>query len=221
MEEIAVEIKNLKKSYKTKEGEKTIFYDNIKIEKGEIVAITGQSGSGKTTLLSVLGLLDGDFCGDYFLFGENVRDLTPKELCEKRKRKIGFVFQNFNLIESLNLLDNVSLPLFYLGVDKKEREEISREALSAVGLLDRERDFPKNLSGGQKQRVAVARAISQLKREKDGLILADEPTGALDEASATSVMKLFFELQKEGKTVIIITHDKDLAKVCQREFVVG
>ena len=212
--EIAIKISGLKKLYKTR----AISYNDMEIKKGELVAITGESGSGKTTLLSILGLLDGDFLGEYFLFGENIKNLSQREMAEKRKKEIAFVFQEFNLIDSLKVFGNVALPLRYGNAPKDEIKKRCDEALFLVGLRELGENYPKNLSGGQRQRVAIARAAAQLSPKlKGGLILADEPTGALDKASAEAVMNLFFRLNKEGKTILIITHDEKIAKMCQRE----
>lgn len=208
--------RGIKKLYRDGEARQIISYEDISIKKGEIVAITGESGCGKSTLLNILGLLDSDFLGEVYLFGKNIRELSERERVALRKNKIAFIFQDFNLIESLNALDNAVLPLYYGNTPQADREKIGRLALERVGLLEKERSLPKNLSGGQRQRVAVARAMCQL-FGKQGLILADEPTASLDEGQGREVLRLFFDMQKNGNTLIIITHNKDIAKMCHRE----
>ena len=181
--------------------------DNVSltVNKGEFVCVTGSSGSGKSTLMNILGLLDTPDSGSYFFEELNVSELSDRELCRIRNRKIGFVFQSFNLIPGLDALENVCLPLEYRGISLKERIALGKAALDAVGLSHRIHHKPSELSGGQQQRVAVARAIASAPE----LILADEPCGNLDSRSSGEIMKLLSNLNKSGKTVLLITHDKE------------
>lgn len=179
----------------------------LHVEKGEYVAIMGPSGSGKTTLMNIIGCLDVPTSGTYKLNGNDLLHHKDKEMSRVRNRSIGFVFQSFNLLPRQSALDNVALPLLYAGVSRKERKERAALALKKVGLEDRMSFKPTQLSGGQKQRVAIARAIVG---EPD-ILLADEPTGALDTASGLQVMELFKQLNEEGMTVIMITHDPEIA----------
>jgi putative ABC transport system ATP-binding protein len=185
---------------------------SMTIEEGEYVAIMGPSGSGKSTLMHILGCLDVPSDGTYLLAGENVGGMNESQLASVRNRRIGFVFQQFNLLASLNAWRNVELPLTYAGVDRAERRQRATEALGRVGLGDRVQHRPGELSGGQQQRVAIARALVS---EPD-LILADEPTGALDSTSAREVMALMDELHAAGRTVVLITHDSDVAAMAER-----
>jgi len=182
------------------------------IKKGEFVAIVGASGSGKSTLMNMLGCLDVPTYGSYTLDGENVSSLSDKELSFVRNRKIGFIFQGFNLISGLNAYENVELPLIYRGASKQERQEFCNHALKQVDLANRGSHRPNQLSGGQQQRVAIARAIAG----QPPIILADEPTGNLDSHSGLEVMRILTDLNKEGKTVIIITHDLNIAAQASR-----
>lgn len=184
----------------------------LHVEKGEYVAIMGPSGSGKSTLMNIVGCLDRPTSGDYELAGQNVLGLNDKQLADVRLHSIGFVFQNFQLLPRMSALDNVALPLIYAGVRKKVRRERAREALIRVGLEDRVNFNPTQLSGGQKQRVAIARAMVN----KPDILLADEPTGALDSKSSKQVMELFQKLNDEGVTVIMITHDSTIAGYAKR-----
>ena len=179
----------------------------LHVEKGEYVAIMGPSGSGKTTLMNIIGCLDVPTSGTYKLGGNDLLHHKDKEMSRVRNRSIGFVFQSFNLLPRQSALDNVALPLLYAGVSRKERKERAALALRKVGLEERMNFKPTQLSGGQKQRVAIARAIVG---EPD-ILLADEPTGALDSASGLQVMELFRQLNEEGMTVIMITHDSEIA----------
>ncbi len=185
---------------------------SLTIDQGEYVAIIGPSGSGKSTLMHILGCLDVPTSGDYHLAGEDVSHMSETALAEVRNRRIGFVFQQFNLLASLTAWQNVELPLVYAGVPRTERKERAMEALAKVGLAGRVHHRPGELSGGQQQRVAVARALVT---EPD-LILADEPTGNLDSKSATDVMRLMRELYEAGRTLVLITHDSDVASVASR-----
>ena len=185
---------------------------SITIDEGEFVAIIGQSGSGKSTLMNMLGLLDTPTHGEYYINGKLVDDLTDDQMSVIRNEEIGFIFQGFNLISSLSALENVELPLVYRGMPKQERREISQQALERVGLGSRIHHLPAEMSGGQQQRVAVARAIAA----KPPVILADEPTGNLDKKSTKEVMAILHELKYEGRTVIVITHDNEIAEEAER-----
>ena len=184
----------------------------LHVEKGEYVAIMGPSGSGKSTLMNIVGCLDRPTSGQYELVGQDVLSLNDTQLADVRLHKVGFVFQNFQLLPRMSALDNVALPLVYAGVRKKARRERARQALIRVGLEDRVDFKPTQLSGGQKQRVAIARAMVN----KPDILLADEPTGALDSKSSRQVMDLFQKLNDEGVTVIMITHDPTIAGYAKR-----
>jgi putative ABC transport system ATP-binding protein len=185
---------------------------SMTIDEGEYVAIMGPSGSGKSTLMHILGCLDVPSDGTYLLAGENVGGMHESQLASVRNRRIGFVFQQFNLLASLNAWRNVELPLTYAGVDRTARRERAIEALMRVGLGERVQHRPGELSGGQQQRVAIARALVG----DPDLILADEPTGALDSTSARDVMALLAELHAAGRTVVLITHDSDVSDMAER-----
>jgi putative ABC transport system ATP-binding protein len=185
---------------------------SLTIEEGEYVAIIGPSGSGKSTLMHILGCLDIPTTGGYHLAGEDVSHMSESALAEVRNRRIGFVFQQFNLLASMTAWQNVELPLIYAGVSKTERKERSMDALARVGLAGRVHHRPGELSGGQQQRVAVARALVT---EPD-LILADEPTGNLDSVSAADVLRLMSELHDSGSTLVLITHDVEVASAANR-----
>ncbi len=185
---------------------------SLTIDEGEFVAIIGQSGSGKSTLMNMLGLLDTPTSGEYYINGTLVDDLTDDEMSVIRNEQIGFIFQGFNLISSLNAIENVELPLVYRGMPKAKRREVSEAALKKVGLEKRMHHLPAALSGGQQQRVAVARAIAA----EPPVILADEPTGNLDTRSTKDVMQILQNLKDDGRTVIIITHDNEIAEQAER-----
>ena len=185
---------------------------DLHVREGEFVAVTGPSGSGKTTFLNIAGLLETFTEGDYFLDGENVRGLSDDARSRLRNRKIGFIFQGFNLIPDLNLFDNVDVPLRYRGLPAAERRTRIEKALSQVGLSSRMRHFPAELSGGQQQRVAIARALAGEPR----LLLADEPPGNLDSQLARGVMELLERINAEGTTIVMVTHDPELAARAQR-----
>ena len=185
---------------------------SLDIEKGEFVAVVGQSGSGKSTMMNVLGCLYIPTRGDYFLDGVDVRELSDKELSRIRNKQIGFIFQQYNLIQNLTVLENVELPLIYQGIDPIDRRELAMEALGRVGLADRAQHKPTQMSGGQQQRVAIARAIST----HPPIIMADEPTGALDSRTGHEVLGFLQQLNKEGSTVILITHDNGIAATARR-----
>ena len=185
---------------------------SFRVEAGEYVAVMGPSGSGKSTLMNIIGCLDLPTSGEFYMAGEDVLAKSETELSNLRNRMIGFVFQNFNLLPRETALENVALPLLYAGMGRKERLEKAKEALDAVGLSDRAEFLPTQLSGGQKQRTAIARAMINRPR----LLLADEPTGALDTASGRQVMELFRELNRDGVTVVMITHAPEIAENADR-----
>jgi len=208
-----IEVKNVSKIYNSGESEVRALDDiSLTINRGEFVAVIGHSGSGKSTFMNVIGCLDVPTKGEYYLDGVNVATLNDNELSAVRNRQIGFIFQGFNLIPSLNALENVELPLIYRGVPKQERLRLSADALAKVGLEKRLKHTPAQMSGGQQQRVAIARAIAA----KPPIILADEPTGNLDTKSGDEVMNILFDLWQDGRTVILITHDTDIAQLAQR-----
>ena len=185
---------------------------SLTIGKGEFVAVVGQSGSGKSTMMNVLGCLDIPTRGTYLLGGTDVRELTDKELSHIRNKQIGFIFQQYNLIQSLTVLENVELPLIYQGVNADDRRDMALEALSRVGLANRIKHRPVEMSGGQQQRVAIARAIAT----KPPIIMADEPTGALDSKTGRHVLEILRELYREGTTILLITHDDGIAATARR-----
>ena len=182
------------------------------IEKGEFVAIVGHSGSGKSTCMNIIGCLDVPTAGEYLLNGRNVGELDKNELAEIRNEMLGFIFQQYNLLPKLNLLENVEVPLMYAGVSKRERKKRAKEALESVGLGDKLKNLPSQLSGGQQQRVSIARALVG----KPSVILADEPTGALDSNTGREVLELLKSLNNEGHTVVLITHDNEIASKANR-----
>ena len=185
---------------------------SLEIETGEFVAVVGQSGSGKSTMMNVLGCLDIPTRCDYYLDGTDVRELSDKELSRIRNKQIGFIFQQYNLIQSLTDLENVELPLIYQGIPADRRREMALEALDRVGLAERTKHKPAEMSGGQQQRAAIARAIAT----KPPIIMADEPTGALDSHTGHDVLRFLQQLNKEGSTVILITHDNGIAATARR-----
>ena len=208
-----LEIKDIKRDFKL--GSETLHVlkgINLTIEKGEYVALMGPSGSGKSTLMNILGCLDTPTSGEYILNGKDVSKMTDTELADIRNKEIGFVFQTFNLMPRTTALDNVALPMVYAGVSKEKRHERAKEVLKLVGLEDRMLHKPNELSGGQRQRVAVARALVN----HPSIILADEPTGNLDSKTSYEIMNLFNEIYQNGHTVILVTHEEDIAQYAQR-----
>ena len=185
---------------------------SIAIEKGEYVAFMGPSGSGKSTLMNIVGCLDTPTSGSYVLNNQVVSEMTENELAEVRNKEIGFVFQTFNLLPRATALDNVALPLIYAGYDKDDRREMAMAALESVSLADRWHHKPNELSGGQRQRVAIARALVN----NPSIILADEPTGNLDSKTSYDIMGLFQELHDKGNTIIMVTHEDDIARFAHR-----
>jgi len=184
----------------------------LDIYKNEYVALMGPSGSGKSTLMNTLGCLDTPSKGEYILNGISVARMSDNELAEVRNKEIGFVFQTFNLMPRLSALENVTVPLVYAGINKKDRLQLAMAALQHVGLGDRVKHKPNELSGGQKQRVAVARALVN----KPSIILADEPTGNLDSKTSEEIMGLFEEIHRQGNTIILVTHEEDIAQHAHR-----
>lgn len=203
-----IELNNICKSYyQGKDAVPVLFDISLNVDEGEYLAIMGPSGSGKSTLMNIIGLLDLQTSGLYKFDGQDVGKCTDNQLSVIRNKKIGFVFQNFNLLPRQSIVENVALPLLYAGVKKKERTERAKEMLVRVGLEERMSFKPTQLSGGQKQRVAIARAMVTHPR----MLLADEPTGALDTNSGEQIMKLFHELNSEGVTIVMITHEHEIA----------
>jgi putative ABC transport system ATP-binding protein len=208
-----IDIYNMSKIYRIGDVEVKALDDvSLSIKQHEFVSIIGPSGSGKSTLMNMIGLLDVPTSGEYYLEGNEVSGLSDDQLAEIRNRKIGFIFQGFNLIQKLNAVENVELPLIYQGVPSRERYERSVEALKLVGLGERAYHKPTELSGGQQQRVAIARALVG----NPSIILADEPTGNLDSKSGKEIMRMLKELNARGNTIVLITHDNDIAMQAER-----
>lgn len=213
MEDALVRVVDLCKVYNPGENEvRALDHVNLEIHKGEFVAIIGQSGSGKSTFMNMLGCLDVPTSGKYYLNGTDVSTMKDNDLSVVRNKEIGFIFQGFNLIPSFTAVENVELPLLYRGIGKRERHELAVKALEKVGLSKRMGHKPSEMSGGQQQRVAIARAIAQA----PPVILADEPTGNLDSGSSKEIIQILKELHKEGRTVILITHDNEIAAQAKR-----
>ena len=204
----------IKRYYEGKENELEILHGiDLTVRQGDFVAIVGESGSGKSTLMNIIGALDKPTSGTYLLDGTNVQAMPDSQLSVIRNKKIGFVFQNFNLIGRTSALKNVELPMLYAHVPPRQRTQRAKELLAAVGMADRADHQPNELSGGQKQRVAIARAMAN----DPSLLLADEPTGALDSATSRTVMDIFHRLNRQqGKTIVLITHSQQLAEECPR-----
>ena len=208
-----IKLKHIYKSYSLGDEQVAVLHDiNLHVKPKEFVSILGPSGSGKSTLMNMLGCLDTPTSGKYVLDGQDVASMTDNQLADVRNKEIGFIFQGFNLISNLDAVGNVELPLVYRGVSKNERKQLAMEALKSVGLEDRMKHKPNEMSGGQQQRVAVARAVAA----KPPIILADEPTGNLDTKSTQEIMEILKELHRSGRTVIIITHDEEIASQAHR-----
>ena len=209
-----IDIKDLYKIYNEGQESEVRALDGVslQIDRGEFVAIVGASGSGKSTMMNVLGCLDVPTRGEYVLNGTDVTSLKDRELARIRNREIGFIFQGYNLIQELDALENVTLPLIYQGISVFDREDRAMEALARVGMADRAHHRPSEMSGGQQQRVAIARAIAT----RPPIIMADEPTGALDSKTGRHVLEILRELNGEGSTIILITHDDGIASQARR-----
>ncbi len=211
-----IQMENLTKVYDTgKIQVRALNNIDLNVDKNEYVAIMGASGSGKSTLMNIIGCLDRMTSGSYILDGEDVSKLNDKQLAEIRNKKIGFVFQSFNLLPRLTALKNVELPMIYAGVPGNKRIQAAKDALERVGLKDRIYHKPNELSGGQNQRVAIARSLVN----NPAIILADEPTGNLDSKSSIEIMDIFGSLNKEGVTIVMVTHEKELAAFTKRNVV--
>ena len=212
--QMVLDLRDICKSYmQGKEPVPVLHHIQLQVEEGEYLAIMGPSGSGKSTLMNIIGLLDKQTSGDYFFDGQDMAQCSDNQLSTIRNQKIGFVFQNFNLISRTNARKNVELPMMYAGIPQKKRTQRAEELLDLVGMADRMDHQPNELSGGQKQRVAIARAMAN----DPAIILADEPTGALDSKTGRMVMDLFHRLNREqGKTIVLITHNQELAAETSR-----
>ncbi len=213
MSEVFFNMEGINKFYRMGDEMMHILKDiHLTIGKGEYLSVLGPSGSGKSTLMNIIGCLDTPTSGSYVLSGNLIEDMTEAELAQIRNREIGFIFQNSQLLPRLNALRNVEMPLIYAGVPPKERRRRAMEMLDRVGLSDRMYHYPNQLSGGQQQRVAIARALVG----NPNILLADEPTGALDQKTGKQVMELFQELSDEGRTIVMITHDMNIASYARR-----
>jgi putative ABC transport system ATP-binding protein len=209
-----IDVRNIKKTYQM--GRELVYAIrdiSATIEENEYVALMGPSGSGKSTLMNIIGCLDTPTSGDYYLEGENVSALTGDQLAHIRNKKIGFVFQTFNLLPRMTSLENVALPLIYSGLNKSKRLRMAEDALSIVGLQDRMTHRPNELSGGQRQRVAIARALVN----KPAIILADEPTGNLDSKTSIEIMEILRAIHEAGNTIILVTHEHSIAEYAIRK----
>ncbi len=213
MKKTIIKISDIKRSFLLGTEEIQVLKGiNLEIEKGDYVALMGPSGSGKSTLMNILGCLDTPTSGTYILNNKDVSKLTDNQLAEIRNKEIGFVFQTFNLLPRTTAIDNVALPMIYAGKSKNERTQRAEKVLSQVGLQDRMDHHPNQLSGGQRQRVAVARALVN----NPSIILADEPTGNLDTKTSIEIMALFDQIHKKGNTIILVTHEEDIAAHAHR-----
>ena len=211
-----ITVDNVNKTYKNGSLELQVLKNiSFKVDKGEFLAIMGSSGSGKSTMMNILGCLDNQYEGKYILDGIDISKSTENELSEIRNKKIGFIFQSFNLLPRLTALENVELPLVYSSVPKEERHKSANELLEMVGLKDRTHHRPNELSGGQRQRVAIARALVN----NPSIILADEPTGNLDSKSEAEIIEILQKLNKMGKTIVIVTHEPNIGEIAQRKIV--
>jgi len=210
---VVIQLQQVKKSYQLSETSFEVLKGiDLHIHEGEFVSIMGSSGSGKSTLLNILGILDNYDSGEYKLSDQLIKDLSQKKAAQLRNRFLGFVFQSFNLLSFKNAMENVALPLYYQKVSRKERNKKALEYLDRMGLKDWANHLPSELSGGQKQRVAIARALIGNPK----VIFADEPTGALDSQTSLEVMEIFKDINKQGKTIVIVTHENDIAALTDR-----
>ncbi|WP_270315770.1 ABC transporter ATP-binding protein [Streptococcus infantarius] len=212
-----IQLSNVVKSYSNGDQELNVLKGiDLTVYEGEFVAIMGPSGSGKSTLMNIIGLLDKPTSGDYSLNGTQVEEVKEKQLAKVRNQEIGFVFQQFFLLSKLSALQNVELPLVYAGVNSSKRRQLAKQFLEKVELSERMKHLPSELSGGQKQRVAIARALVN----NPSIILADEPTGALDTKTSDQIMQLLTELNREGKTIVMVTHEPEIADFATRKIVI-
>ena len=211
-----ISVDNINKTYKNCSLELQVLKNiSFKVDKGEFLAIMGSSGSGKSTMMNILGCLDNQYEGRYILDGIDISKSTENELSEIRNKKIGFIFQSFNLLPRLTALENVELPLVYSSIPKEERHKRANELLEMVGLKERIHHRPNELSGGQRQRVAIARALAN----NPSIILADEPTGNLDSKSEEEIIEILQKLNKMGKTIVIVTHEPSIGEIAERKIV--
>ena len=211
-----ITVDNINKTYKNGSLELQVLKNiSFKVDKGEFLAIMGSSGSGKSTMMNILGCLDNQYEGKYILDGIDISKSTENELSEIRNKKIGFIFQSFNLLPRLTALENVELPLVYSSIPKEERHKRANELLEMVGLKERIHHRPNELSGGQRQRVAIARALAN----NPSIILADEPTGNLDSKSEEEIIEILQKLNKMGKTIVIVTHEPSIGEIAKRKIV--
>ena len=211
-----ITVDNINKTYKNGSLELQVLKNiSFKVDKGEFLAIMGSSGSGKSTMMNILGCLDNQYEGRYILDGIDISKSTENELSEIRNKKIGFIFQSFNLLPRLTALENVELPLVYSSIPKEERHKRANELLEMVGLKERIHHRPNELSGGQRQRVAIARALAN----NPSIILADEPTGNLDSKSEEEIIEILQKLNKMGKTIVIVTHEPGIGEIAERKIV--
>ncbi len=211
-----ITVDNINKTYKNGSLELQVLKNiSFKVDKGEFLAIMGSSGSGKSTMMNILGCLDNQYEGRYILDGIDISKSTENELSEIRNKKIGFIFQSFNLLPRLTALENVELPLVYSSIPKEERHKRANELLEMVGLKDRTHHRPNELSGGQRQRVAIARALVN----NPSIILADEPTGNLDSKSEEEIIEILQKLNKMGKTIVIVTHEPSIGEIAERKII--
>ena len=211
-----ITVDNINKTYKNGSLELQVLKNiSFKVDKGEFLAIMGSSGSGKSTMMNILGCLDNQYEGRYILDGIDISKSTENELSEIRNKKIGFIFQSFNLLPRLTALENVELPLVYSSIPKEERHKRANELLEMVGLKERTHHRPNELSGGQRQRVAIARALVN----NPSIILADEPTGNLDSKSEAEIIEILQKLNKMGKTIVIVTHEPNIGEIAERKII--
>ena len=211
-----ITVDNINKTYKNGSLELQVLKNiSFKVDKGEFLAIMGSSGSGKSTMMNILGCLDNQYEGRYILDGIDISKSNENELSEIRNKKIGFIFQSFNLLPRLTALENVELPLVYSSIPKEERHKRANELLEMVGLKERIYHRPNELSGGQRQRVAIARALAN----NPSIILADEPTGNLDSKSEEEIIEILQKLNKMGKTIVIVTHEPSIGEIAERKIV--